>query len=364
MIGLAIACFVCAVIPCILYFRNLREFRPPPTTTESFAISVLIPARNEERSIEACVRSVLASVNVDLECIALDDASTDRTAEIVNSIGDARVRLEAAPPLPEGWSGKQHACFALSKLAAKPLLTFLDADVRLEPDALARLAAFQQSNGAALVSGFPRQITGTILEKLLIPLMHFILLGFLPLARMRANTDPKFGAGCGQWFLTTRVAYDAVGGHEAVKASFHDGVKLPRVYRAKGFKTDLCDATHLASCRMYRSGAQVWNGLAKNAREGLGSPLGIWFWTIVLVLGQIVPYTLWFADLEFFAALGLIPVAIRLHAAWRFRQSWFGALFHPLGIALLLGIQWYATIRVWLGHPVSWKGRARPKGSS
>jgi hypothetical protein len=222
--------------------------------------------------------------------------------------------------------------------------------------------------------------------------MHFILLGFLPLARMRAGTDPKFGAGCGQWFLTTREAYDAAGGHEAVKASFHDGVKLPRAFRIRGFKTDLCDATHLASCRMYRSGGQVWQGLAKNAREGLGSPVGIWFWTIVLGLGQIAPFVLFAAvvgdEIEHATGLGryyhpelallrwplplriaavvfcLLPLAVREHAAVRFRQPFLLAVLHPLSIALLLGLQWYATMRAWFGSPVAWKGRVRPEGTS
>ena len=95
------------------------------------------------------------------------------------------MRLETAPPLPDGWCGKQHACFALSKLARYDVLTFLDADVRLAPDALARMAAFLRAVGAALVSGFPRQETGTLLEKLLIPLIHLLLLCFLPLWAMR-----------------------------------------------------------------------------------------------------------------------------------------------------------------------------------
>src|SRR5204862_2615144 len=145
--------------------------------------SVLIPARNEELGIAAAIRSVLASQNVELEVIVLDDASTDRTADIVRALAteDPRVRLEPAPPLPSGWCGKQHACFALSKLARYPVLTFLDADVRLTPDALARMAALLDRSGAALVSGFPRQETGTFLEKLVIPLINWLLSCYLPM---------------------------------------------------------------------------------------------------------------------------------------------------------------------------------------
>ena len=86
---------------------------------------------------------------------------------------------------------------------------------------------------------------------------------------MRSSLQPGLGVGCGQWFMTSRDAYEKVGGHAAVKASLHDGIKLPRAYRAAGMMTDVCDATDLAVCRMYRSAGQVWNGLAKNAREGM-----------------------------------------------------------------------------------------------
>ena len=260
-----------ALAPALLFLRNLRDFRPPPLPRPVPPVSVLIPARNEEASIRAAVASVLASVGVECECIVLDDHSEDRTAAIVAELAatDARVRLVTAPPLPQGWSGKQHACFALAGHAKYDLLAFLDADVRLAPDGLARLAAFQVQTNADLVSGFPHQETGTLAEKLVLPLMHFVLLGFLPLWQMRRSVQPSLGAGCGQLFLATRAGYDAAGGHAAVKASFHDGVKLPRAFRAAGRMTDLCDATNIATCRMYNSAGQVWRGQAKNAREGL-----------------------------------------------------------------------------------------------
>lgn len=386
MTALAILALVFALLPAVLYFRNVALFRPPPVSTERFAISVLIPARNEEASIAACVESVLASRHVELECVVLDDHSDDRTADIVRELAakDARVRLEPAPPLPPGWSGKQHACFALAQLAKYPILTFLDADVRLAPDALVRMAAFQKESAAALVSGFPRQETGTLLEKLVIPLIHFLLLGFLPFAQMRKKPLPGLGAGCGQWFLTTRDAYDRVGGHShlRVRNSFHDGLQLPRAYRLSGLMTDLCDVTDLATCRMYRAAAQVWNGLAKNAREGLAAPRLILFSTAMLLCGQVLPFVLFLGGLFGIALDGLryyspgappeypLPLAAglvgmmlsyapRFHGVVRFHQSPLGAVLHPVGVLALLGIQWYATARAIVGRPVGWKGRAK-----
>src|SRR5439155_361198 len=117
----------------------------------------------------------LASRGVTVDVVVLDDHSEDDTAALVGAIArrDRRVRLLSAPPLPAGWCGKQHACHVLRGAARYDLLAFLDADVRLEPDGLARLAAFLRNSGADLVSGIPRQVTGTLLERLVIPLIHF-----------------------------------------------------------------------------------------------------------------------------------------------------------------------------------------------
>jgi hypothetical protein len=147
-------------------------------------------------------------------------------------------------------------------------MVFVDADVRLAPQGLARLAGFLQRSGADLVSGVPRQETGTFLERLLIPLIHFLPLGFLPFQRMRSSRHPAYGSGCGQLFMTYRNAYEAAGGHAAVRTSLHDGVTLPRAFRAAGLMTDMCDTTEVATCRMYRSARAVWDGLGKNATEG------------------------------------------------------------------------------------------------
>jgi len=379
VITLAWVCFACAAVPAVLYLWNTRLFREPPAPGAGHhprPISVLIPARNEESGIAACVESVLASRGVEIEVVVLDDHSTDRTAEIVREIAlkDSRLSLAPAPPLPEGWCGKQHACYTLSKLAKYDVLTFLDADVRLDPDALAALAKFLDTSAAALVSGFPKQATGTILEKLLIPLIHWLLLCWLPLWGMRHFRWSAFGAGCGQWFMTTRDAYQKVGGHTAVKASLHDGLTLPRAYRKAGFFTDICDARHLANCRMYRTASAMWNGLAKNAREGLASNGQIGFWTVVMVCGQVMPIVLLITALArpgipvevlYISFVALLCVQYTRYAMQvRFHHDPIGMLLHPLAILLLLTIQWYAIARSIIGKPVGWKGRPRAGLSS
>lgn len=368
MIWLALTSLILAAIPALMFWANLRRYRPAPAPdgTQS-AVSVLIPARNEEGGIVACVESVLQSRGVEVEVIVLDDRSDDTTGERVGEIAsrDGRVRLIRGEEPPEGWCGKQYACATLARHAMHPFIVFLDADVRLEVDGLGRLATFLHTSGADLVSGIPRQEMGTLLERLLIPLIHFILLGFLPMARMRRSRHQAYAAGCGQLFLARREAYEQMGGHAAIRATLHDGIRLPRAFRAAGFMTDLCDATDLARCRMYRGAGEVWRGLAKNATEGLASPGMIGPATLLLLGGQVLPVVLlclcaWLSPFEI--ALATVATALgystRLAGVVRFRQSLLGALLHPVGIVTLVLIQWYALGRMILGKPATWKGRS------
>ncbi len=380
ILAIMIASLLITSTSLVIWLRNLRQFRKAPildtaTPLPAGKLSVLVPARNEEANIGACVESILAAEpDGAIEVLVLDDGSTDRTASIVKAIAlrDSRVRLASAPPLPEGWCGKQHACHVLSMLARGRWLVFIDADVRLNPGALSRTLHFAKQGNSVLVSGFPRQLTETWLERLLIPMIHFVLLGFLPIWRMRAMASPAYGAGCGQFFAAERQAYDTVGGHASIRTSLHDGVTLPRAFRGYGLRTDIFDATDLATCRMYHSAVETWRGLAKNAIEGLGQPLAIVPWTTLLGVGYVAPAiiaTLATVSVDMSnrhlilqlsltsLALGVLP---RLVNARLYRQSIVGALAHPLGVACLLAIQWYALARRVVGAPAAWRGRVYP----
>jgi hypothetical protein len=369
---LAIIAAVLAALPAVLTLLNLRAFGRAPAAGPSRSVSVLVPARNEAAAIPRLMRDVLASRDVDLELVVLDDDSTDGTGDIVAGVAeqDPRVRLVRGGPLPPGWCGKQHACAMLADHARHDTLMFVDVDVSLAPEAVARGGAFLDASGADLVSGFPRQQTGSFLEWLLLPLIHFVLLGFLPIARSRATNAVGMAAGCGQWFITRREAYRQAGGHAAIRASLHDGVMLPRAYRRAGLATDVFDASDIASCRMYTRSLDVWKGLAKNATEGIGSPATIVPFTILLAGAGILPLVLlivglttgwrgWpaWAVVTVAAALGLSFLP-RIIAAGRFGQSLSSVVAHPLGIATFLAIQWFALICRGLGLPTSWRGRS------
>lgn len=354
-----------ASVPASMFALNLplfRRLRAASHGTTLPGVSVVIPARNEEHAIGEALRCVLANIDVDLEVVVVDDGSTDNTAEVVRAVAaqDARVRLVGGEGLPSGWNGKQRACFVGAKHATRDRFCFLDADVRLSPDALGRMLAEMETSGTALLSGFPRQIAISFLERLLLPLIHFVLIGFLPMAGMKRSTSPAYAAGCGQLILVRRHEYFRCGGHAAICDTMHDGIRLPRAFRERGFATDIFDATDAAYVRMYTTARDVWFGLAKNAVEGMAAPGRLPIFTILLFGGQVLPFLLLIvhAAWPLSVAAALLAFAPRVAAAVRFRQPADSVVLHPLGILVLLALQWWALVRYLRRSPSSWKGRA------
>ncbi|MEO1007304.1 MAG: glycosyltransferase family 2 protein [Planctomycetota bacterium] len=385
--GLAVLLSVGALA---LTLANLRLYCPSPadaTSPESDSdaplVSVCVPARNEEANIEACVRSLLAGDVERIEVLVYDDQSDDDTPRILERLAaeDHRVRPLAAVPLPEGWNGKQHACWRCAAEARGSMLLFTDADVRFEPDCIRRaLAAWRALDDAkgpggrepeaplGLVSTFPRQITASLGEALLVPMIFFVLFAYLPMFRMRGTTDPAASAACGQFLLVSRGCYDALGGHTAFKDTMHDGVMMPRAARRAGYRTDLFDGTDLASVRMYAGWTATWRGFAKNAFEGLGSLGLLVALTVMHLLGHALPWLVGLAGVirgqwaDPSPGLVLAGVAIalqvlqRLLLAARFRLPLATAVLHPLGVLAMTAVQWDSLRRHATGTR-SWRGR-------
>jgi hypothetical protein len=356
-----------ALLPLIIGIANLGRLHAPPPASSQRLVSVLIPARNEAPNIGAAIESVLASDHARFELLVLDDESEDRTADIVadHAVRDSRVRLIPSPGFEPSLWGKPQACAALAERARGEILLFMDADVRLEPDAIARIAAALDESPAAMLSGVPAQVTVGFAEKLIVPLIHFVLLGFLPLSSMRRSTSPDFGVACGQLIAVERDAYEAAGGHRSIADRIHDGMALARELRRRGRMTDIADFTPLARCRLYHSWREVIAGFAKNAHEGLGSPRGIVPWSLLLLGGHCAWIALLPAALvqpvagALLIAAALAGYALRSALTRRFEQSLLSAALHPLGVLVLVAIQWYALARRLAGRPVAWKARVR-----
>ena len=370
-----------SLLPLALLLANLPFYRPPRSAARarSTRVSVLIPARDEERHILDAVHSALAQTGVDIEAIVLDDDSSDETAALVSGAADRddRVRLVRGAPLPEGWNGKQHACWQLAEESGGDVLLFVDADVVLAPGAAAAMLEDLERRDLALLSGIPRQRVEGWMESAVVPLIHFVLLGYLPMLLARLSGHAAFAAGCGQAMMVRRDAYFDSGGHSALRASRHDGLKLPRRFRAAGLRTGLADLTPLATCRMYESAREVWRGFGKNADEAMATLRALPIWTVLLAGGQVAPWILAAVLLVTptatgsplpHASLASAGVAAALAApviiARRFGYPARTILLHPVGVTLLLAIQWAALARRLTGGSVDWKGRAAAEASS
>lgn len=356
-----------ALVPVGLILVNLRLYTPLRRMDQAVAdgpppsVSVLIPARNEEENIRGILESVLASGHPGLEVLVLDDQSTDATAMIVGEMErrDPRVRLLHGGGDPEaGWAGKPWACQRLAQAAKGEVLLFLDADVRVKAEGfLSRVAREFQGRELDMLSGVPRQRLVTFWEGMFVPMIHFVLLGYLPFWRMRAARAEAFGAACGQLLAVRRVSYERVGGHSTVRESFHEGLKLARVFRRAGLVTDMFDASGDAECRMYDGFWSAWNGFAKNAHEGIASPRTLLPMS-VLLLAQVVPFACVAVGGGWEWVLVCLGIVVaRLLLCVRFGQPVWVAILHPVSVFVFLLNQWYGATRRFLGKPVGWRGR-------
>jgi chlorobactene glucosyltransferase len=341
-------------------------------------VSILVPARNEAANIEACVRSLLAQDVPTFELLVLDDQSEDATGAILAGLAaDERLRVLPGGPLVPGWLGKANACRQLAEAARGDWLLFTDADTVHQPPALRRALALAEARNVGLLSIFPRQITGTWSERLVVPLMHLAVYGLLPLPAMRRLRSPAFAAANGQYLLFRRAAYDAAGGHAAVRNMVLEDVALARAVKRAGWRIELADGGDLVRTRMYRGAAEVWAGFSKNFFAFFNHSLPF---LGVTLLGYALLYVappLWLLAgaaraaimggianaPEAWAWLGLplaqygVGVVMRLLLAARFHFRPADAFLHPLSVALQIAIG-LNSARLARRGGGSWKGRA------
>jgi chlorobactene glucosyltransferase len=217
--------------------RTTLDRFPEAAPADGPLVSVIIPARNERRNVERCLRSVLAARYPALEVFLVDDHSEDGTGAIARSIAasDARLRVLESPPLPAGWFGKQWACATGAGAARGDVLLFADADTEQAPDLIARAVSAKRALGADLLSVAGRQELGSFWERLLQPQIFSILLvRFGGTEGVNRARRPEDVIANGQCFLVRRASYDAVGGHAAVRDKVAEDLMLAQATRRAG----------------------------------------------------------------------------------------------------------------------------------
>jgi len=240
-------------------------------------VSIIVPARNEQASLERCLRSLVTQEGVPFELLVVDDGSTDRTAEIIASFVGVkecpfialnssllRVRaFEAHDPMPPGWTGKSNAVWTAAEKADGEWLLFTDADTFHQKGSLKRALAEADEHGAVLLSYSPRQELGSLAERMLMPVVFSELASRFRPKEVSDPTSPVAAAN-GQYMLIRRDVYEAAGGHAAVAGDLLEDVALAQRVKENGGKLFFRAGLEEVSARMYRSVSQMIEGWTKN----------------------------------------------------------------------------------------------------
>ena len=335
-----------------------------PQSAPAPLVSVIIPARNEEASLGACLESLVSQEGIDFEIIVVDDGSTDRTRPIAESF--PQIRVIPPGPLPDGWTGKNNALTAGAREARGQWLLFTDADTVHKPGSLAKAMAEAKKQNADLLSYSPEQEVHGFWERAVMPVIFAELARKYPPSRM---SDPasKLAAANGQYILVSRVAYGAVGGHAAVATTLLEDVALAKKIKAAGYRISFRYGGDAVRTRMYRSFRQLREGWTKNLALLFPSTIALALWSVV----------------EFAAVIACLIFAARLVAGGDWRHaifylivpfltlmriatahfSWTSNVLGILGLPMFA----YLLLRSRFSHSrrsVSWKGRIYPGGNN
>lgn len=370
-----------AMLALLLLWNRARTptLRPPsgpaPGAGAPPSVLAMVPARDEEPNIGACVAALLKQTHPALQVLVVDDHSRDGTAQVVEALRaqDPRLSLLSAPDLPPGWLGKPHAlhagvAHALAAGAAPDYLLFVDADLRLRPQAVAALCARAASTRAGLTTAIPRLLCGSLWERAVQPVVGTLLFGLLdPMAVNRP--DRSAAAAMGPCMFFRRDCYQQIGGHHAVRGEVVEDLRLGQLVKRAGLGLDLCHGADLADLRMYDSLPALLRGWGKNFFVVLGRALWLappcallclWaFAGLPLGLGAALGAALGWLPAKLLP-LGLGAAAADLAARLALRAT-YGVTVRGsrwLGAATVAYILCGSAFRAATGRTVTWRGRA------
>lgn len=340
--------------------RQLRDV-PPAAEGEMPSVSIVIAARNEARGIEPALRSVLSQRGGDIETIVVDDRSDDGTGEILDRMAaqHANLRVVHVTALPAGWLGKNHALWLGTQSARGELLLFTDADVVMTPDTVARAAGYLVREGMDHVTVAPRVIMpGRLLQAFGVAFGIF----FSVFTRPWKARDPrsKQHVGIGAFNLVRAESYRRMGTHRAIAMRPDDDVKLGKLVKKNGFRSDFVLGAEHVSVEWYHSLPEVIRGLRKNGFAGVDYRLWlVVFATVTQLLFLFWPFiAVWVTDgwTRIFYAIAVGLLLLLNAAAARAQQTpMWTALFFPFAVLLFLLVMWNATVYALWNNGIEWR---------
>lgn len=341
-------------------------------TTSPF-VSVMVPARNEERLIRECVESLLQQNYDNYEVIVLNDNSSDNTASILKELSvkyPSKLTIIDNNFLPEGWVGKNWACHSLSQAAKGEMLLFTDADTIHKPDCLISSVSFLLKNRLDFFSVIPYEEMITFGEKTIIPIIHFLFFAYLPNDLITKTKRISVSAANGQFMFFRKSAYNEINGHQSVKNNLVEDVFLAKEIKKAGKRMALADGTEFVTCRMYTNFSEAFRGFSKNLFAGFSFDLFMFLVFIVhLPIVYIIPLLLpllyilipessFISMVEIPLILTAIPIIIRIIMSFRFRLSFSAAFLHSLTALFTMAISINSIRWAYSKKGVQWKDRA------
>jgi len=332
-------------------------------------VSILVPARNEERNIAACLFSLINQNYPHYEILVLDDNSTDKTLSIAQEVArtSPRVKVIRGRKLPPGWKGKNWACYQLFQKAQGEWILSTDADTIHSPDSLSLAMMMAQKNQAHFLTTIPGLIMKSWSEKLILPIIHFVFTVLVPFHLGQYSKICRLPIGIGPFLLVKRNFLDKIGSYEAIPEAIVDDLALASHVQNNGGQITVIDGLKLLKVRFYRSFAEIWQGFSKNAYPALGAHP----YLVPIIIGAayllfIQPYLkLWLAiQSGHELTLPLIQVFLismmKIFLALKFETSFIFGLLHPLSIAIWLLILINSMRLSLFKKKLEWKERYYP----
>jgi len=321
-------------------------------------VSILIPARNEERNILDLLESIRNQDYTNYEVIILDDHSSDQTYHICSDYADQHKQFKVirGEVLPADWLGKNFACWQLAAVSKGRYLIFLDADEIIAEGLINSSIHRMKSNRLSLLSIFTDQLMYTWGERVVVPLMHFLLLNLLPLRLVRLSANPSFSAASGQFMMFDAENYKLNQWHEQVQLKVVEDIEIMRLMKIKGNKTEALLANGYIHCRMYRSLNEAIDGFSKNVFAGFNyNVLGLFFYLLLVVLGPMAIAYFLGIELVLFA-LSLIILSRIMISLLSGQSVWRNIVLHPLQLLFLVFIS-VQSVKKYFTKTILWKGR-------
>lgn len=321
-------------------------------------VSILIPVRNEEENILSLLTSIQKQDYGNYEVIILDDDSTDNTYQVCSEFAakHPRFKIIKGKKLPYDWLGKNYACHQLAKQATGDFFLFLDADEQVYNGLINSAVHRIHLYNLGLLSLFTNQQMDTIGEKIVVPLMHFILLNLLPLRLVYLTKNSSVAAASGQFMLFDATLYRQHQWHKQAKDKVVEDVEIMKIVKAAGYNGEALLANGMISCRMYKGYTDAVNGFSKNFLAAFNySIMWLLIYLVVIIGGpMIVLMTLNFQLILFMVGLIILTrIMISLSAS---QNAWLNVLLHPVQMVNLMLIA-FVAIQKYLTKTTVWKGR-------